>query len=263
MKITNKNFWTILICSILSVGFLVANNWINKIPNDAWRITLLTISSTIATVSLANVLWEVIAKENFAKSVLKQVKISENIAQSGIDAIHVDFRDINWKEEFENTKSFKAAFTYAYSWRSQNDSTIRKFLASNNHRKNSFIIVPNPQNNEIMAEYDRRFCFEKGDTRKKVEDCIKYYYDLKMPIYLFDGSLQSSYYLMDKDGIMSFFTHSKEKTTVPAIRASKNGNMYMYIQADLNSIKQQSHRVTYIEIEISSDGKRSTTLRSD
>ena len=52
---------------------------------------------------------------------LKQVRISENIAQSGIDSVYVDFRDIDWKKEFENTKSFTAAFVYAYSWRSHNE----------------------------------------------------------------------------------------------------------------------------------------------
>lgn len=264
MKITNKNFWTIIVCGILSLGLFIANIFgINKITNDAWRISLLTISSTIATVSLANVLWEVIAKENFAKSLLKQVKISENIAQSGIDAIHVDFREINWKEEFENTKSFKAAFTYAYSWRSHNDRTIKEFLKNKNHRNKSFVIVPNPLNKEIMAEYDRRFGFEKGETSRRIEDCIQYYYNLKMPIYVFDGSLQSSYYLMDKAGIMSFFSHSKQKASVPALRASKNGNMYKYIQADLNALQQQAHRVTYCDITISPDGNRSVSLRSD
>ena len=115
MKITNKNVWTILISLALFLGFMAINFFgLNKISNDAIRLFSLTLSSTVATVILANVLWEVIAKENFAKSLLNQVKISENIAKSGIDTVYMDFRDIDWKTEFENTKGFTAAFVYAY-----------------------------------------------------------------------------------------------------------------------------------------------------
>ncbi len=261
MKITNKNVWTILISLAIFLGLMFANFFgLSRIPNDAIRLFSLTVSSTIATVILANVLWEVIAKENFARSLLKQVKISENIAKSGIDAVYVDFREIDWKKEFENTKSFTAAFVYAYSWRSNNDSTIRAFASKGSRRKKMKIIVPDPEIDAIMSDLDRRFNFEKGETRRRVEDCIKYYCDLGVAVYVFEGTLQSSYYLMDQVGIMSFFTHSKEKGTVPALRAVKTGNMYKYIDSDLQAMLARSSRVTSISIDIS-DGVRRTTIR--
>lgn len=66
---------------------LIAANFfgISRIGNDAIRIFLFSLSSTIATVILASVLWEVIAKENSAKSLHNQVKISENNTKSEID----------------------------------------------------------------------------------------------------------------------------------------------------------------------------------
>ena len=261
MKITNKNIWTILISVVVFLVLMVINFCgLERIQNDALRILLLTISSTVATVVLANVLWEVIAKENFAKSMLDQVKISENIAKSGIDAVYVDFRDIDWKKEFKNTKSFTAAFVYAYSWRSNNDTAIREFASKNSRRKKMRIIVPDPENNSIMSDLDRRFNFECGETRKRVEDCIKYYCDLGITVYVFEGTLQSSYYLMDQVGIMSVFTHSKGKGAVPALKANKTGNMYKYINDDLNALIKRSCRVTGISIEIE-DGVRTTTIR--
>lgn len=261
MKITNKNIWTI-ICSIAIFLALMLLNFcgLNKITNDSLRIFLLTLTSTIATVVLANVLWEVIAKENFAKSLLDQVKISENIAKSGIDSVYVDFRDIDWKKEFADTSSFTAAFIYAYSWRSNNEGAIKAFAEKSSHRKRAKIIVPDPENALIMSDLDRRFNFESGETKKRIEDCIKFYYDLNIAVYLFDGTMQSSYYLMDKVGIMSFFTHSKEKGTVPALRANKTGNMYKYIKNDLESMLKRSCRVTGISIEVV-NGTRQATIR--
>ena len=58
------------------------------------------------------------------------------------------------------------------------------------------IIVPDPENGDIMSDLDRRFNFESGETRKRVEDCIKYYCDLGVSVYVFDGTLQASYYLI-------------------------------------------------------------------
>ena len=260
MKITNRNIVTNIICVISFLIFMALNFFvISKISNDTVRNFLSILFSTIATVLLANVLWEGIAKENFARSLLKQVRISENIAQSGIDSVYVDFRDIDWKKEFENTKSFTAAFVYAYSWRSHNEKSIKDFTAKSTHRKNMKIIVPDPENRDIMSDLDRRFNFESGETRKRVEDCIKYYCDLGVSVYVFEGTLQSSYYLMDQVGIMSFFTHSKEKGTVPALKANKSGNMYKYIHEDIASLLNRSCKVTKISIEII-DGGRKTTI---
>lgn len=260
MEITNRNASTIKKCAILFFGFVVLNFFvIDKINSDTARNFLSILSSTIATVLLANVLWEVIAKENFAKSLLNQVKISENIAQSGIDSVYVDFRDIDWKKEFENTKSFTAAFVYAYSWRSHNENAIKAFFAKKSHKKNTRIIVPDPENEDIMSDLDRRFNFENGETRKRIEDCIKFYCDLGISVYLFEGTLQASYYLMDKAGIMSFFTHSKEKGVVPALKAHKSGNMYKYISQDISSMLSRSCKVKRINIEII-DGVRKVTV---
>ena len=110
MKITNKNIWTILISLGCFLIIMILNFCaVDKISNDALRIFLLTLLSTIATVILANVLWEVIAKDNFAKSILEQVKISENIAQSGLDFIYLDLEHTNYQLDEAFEKQIMAA----------------------------------------------------------------------------------------------------------------------------------------------------------
>lgn len=261
MKITHKNTSSIFVSIILFLAIMALHFWgLAKIVNDSWRIFALNLSSTIATVILANVLWEIIAKENFAKSILKQVKISENIARSGIDSVYVDFREIDWGKEFQSTKSFTAAFIYAYSWRSNNEKYIKAFASRNSRKKRMNIIVPDPENAAIMSDLDRRFNFEHGDTKKKIEDCIKDFHDLGATVYLYNGTLQASYYKMDKECVMSFFTHTKEKGIVPALKAMKNGNMYNYISADLDALIKQSTKVLDIEINVI-DGVRTAVVR--
>ena len=261
MKITNRNVLTIIISAIVVLAILTINYYVlNGIQNDAVRILSITFMSTVATVILANVLWEVIARESFSKYLLNQVKISENIAQSGIDTVYVDFKEIDWKTELAKTNSFTAAFIYAYSWRSNNDTSIKTFAKKRSKRRKMRIIVPDPENSNIMTDLDRRFNFENGETRRRIEDCISYYLELGATVYAFDGTMQSTYYLMDDDGIMAFFSHSAEKGSVPAIKASKKGEMYKYIEKDLEAMIQRSIKLEKIDIKIV-DGIRETTIR--
>lgn len=261
MKITNKNIWTIIACIALSLLLFLINYFgIEHIVNDSVRILLSTMVSTIITVLLANVAWEVIAKKNFAQSLLNMVKLSENIANSGIDSVYVDFRNINWTEELSKTSSFVAAFTYAYSWRSANQVAIEKFAQKKKKREKMFIIMPDPERPNITADLDRRFGYEAGETKKRIEDAIQYYKKIGVTVYVYSGTLQASYYKMDNSAVMSFFTHSKEKTTVPAIQAAKGGHLYDYIRKDLDEMMRQSDIIESIEIKIDENGRRSVVI---
>lgn len=262
MKITDRTIISIAVCACLSIFLIIANVlWVDNIPSIPIKNIVSSIISTIATVLLAGVLWEIIAKKHFTTYLLDQVKISENIAKSGIDTVYVDFKDINWNKEFKDTRSFTAVFVYAYSWRSSNERAIKEYVKKSKHTMT--VIVPDPRNNDAMSDLDRRFNFENGETKKRVEDCIKFYCDLNSPdvhVHVYKGTLQSSYYLMDKTGIMSFFSHSKEKGSVPAIRAIKGGEMYEYISNDIESLLRWSDEVESITVEIT-NGVRKTTIK--
>ena len=258
MKITDRNIISIVVCIILSAILITANVlWVENIPSVCTKKIVSSIVSTVATVLLAGVLWEIIAKKNFSKYLLDQVKISENIAKSGIDTVYVDFKEIDWKKEFKDTRSFTAVFVYAYSWRNSNERVIKEFAKKQRHKMT--VIVPDPRNDNVMSDLDRRFNFEKGETKKRVEDCIKFYFDLHVQVYVFGGTLQSSYYLMDKTGIMSFFSHSTEKGTVPAIRAIKGGEMYNYISNDIKSLQNRSRKVKSISVQ-TEEGVRTSNI---
>lgn len=263
VSISKENQSTLFIGLITFILLMVLNFWIVPlIPISGLKVFLQTLLSTIATVILAGVLWEILAKERFAKSLLNQVGIKENIAQSGIDTVYLDFQKIKWDEEFEDTKSFTAAFVYAYTWRNDNNSVIRSFATENASRMT--IIVPDPKNNENVSDLARRFNYTNKKTKELIEDCIKYFFDLGASVYVFEGTLQSSYYFMDKSAIMSVFPHTIEKGLIsaPAIKTNCNGKMYEFIQDDLHCLKQRSEKVTYINIDITED-KRTVTMRKE
>lgn len=159
--LTKGNLITIiisLITAIVSFGCVVYP--IPQITNTQMQLFFTTVISTIGAAFLVNFLWEIFAKKRFAESVLEMAKISKNIEQSGVDHIDIDFSSINWQAELTKTHNLTAIFTYAQTWRNSNRVTIQRFTAK---RKNRFtVIMPDYENKDIMAEFDRRYNYEDG-----------------------------------------------------------------------------------------------------
>lgn len=259
-NLKNKNWKVIALCAVLFLVLtLVIFLGVDKIYNDTCRIYLNTLLSTIATVLLANVLWEIIAKESFADSLLKLVSISNNIEASGIETVYINFLDINWEMELRGTKSFWVAVTYATTWRESNRSRLEDFLKKDGNQMN--VILPDPEIEANMSEYDRRFNFENGKTKKRVEEAIRAFYKLGATVYLYPGTMQASYYKLDRVGIMSFYNHLQEKGSVPAIKAEEHGKFYSFIEKDLNAIHEKSVKVT--EVNIIGDDVRQIVIRRE
>ena len=231
-----------LIAAIVSFGCVVY--LIPQITNTQMQLFFTTVISTIGAAFLVNFLWEIFAKKRFAESVLEMAKISKNIEQSGVDHIDIDFSSINWQAELTKTHNLTAIFTYAQTWRNSNRVTIQRFTAK---RKNRFtVIMPDYENKDIMAEFDRRYHYEDGKTSELIKEAVMDYCELGAKVYLFNKSLQATYYIMDNVALMAFFKHSPGKSTVPYIRAESSGSFYNYIIAEKRAILNDSVSVSVI-----------------
>ena len=243
--LTKGNLITIiisLITAIVSFGCVVY--LIPQITNTQMQLFFTTVISTIGAAFLVNFLWEIFAKKRFAESVLEMAKISKNIEQSGVDHIDIDFSSINWQAELTKTHNLTAIFTYAQTWRNSNRVTIQRFTAK---RKNRFtVIMPDYENKDIMAEFDRRYNYEDGKTSELIKEAVMDYCELGAKVYLFNKSLQATYYIMDNVALMAFFKHSPGKSTVPYIRAESSGSFYDYIIAEKRAILNDSVSVSVI-----------------
>ena len=242
--LTKGNLITIIISLIVAfISFICAVFLIPVVTSDAQvQLFFTTIASTIGAAFLVNFLWEIFAKRRFAESIFEVAKISKNIEQSGVDHIDTDFSSINWKDELPKTHNLIAIFTYAQTWRNSNRVAIQSFTKK---RKNKFtVIMPDYENDDIMAEFDRRYSYTTGKTRELIKDAIIDYSGLGAQVYLCNKSLQATYYVMDNVALMAFFKHSPGRSTVPYIRAESSGSFYDYIVSEKNAILDASVRVS-------------------
>ena len=246
-EIKNKNLKTIVISISSAILCFVIIVWLIPLMPLGENIKMFfnAVTSTVGATFLVNVLWELCAKKEFAKTVYEIAQISRNIEKSGIDYVDIDFAGVNWEQEFDNTQNFTAVFTYARTWRNSNRSSLKKYI---NKKNTSFkVIMPDYENNQIMEEFDKRFRYKSGQTAMFIKEAVEDYINLGAEVFLFDGNLCASYYLLDDVGFMSFFSHKKGKNTVPFIRAERNGTFYTYICDEINDIKKDSVQIVFDE----------------
>lgn len=242
-NLTKGNLLTIFLSFVVTVICFICTVYVSPLIKDTHiQLFFSTIISTIGAAFLVNLLWEIFAKKRFAESIFEAAKISKNIEQSGVDHIDTDFSGINWKGELSHTHNFTAIFTYAQTWRNANRVAIKEFTKK---KKNHFtVIMPDYENDDIMAEFDRRYNYESGKTRELIKEAVLDYSELGAKVFLFKKSLQSTYYIMDNVAFMAFFKHSPGKETVPYIRAESTGSFYDYIVKEQNAILEASVSVS-------------------
>lgn len=241
--LTKGNLLTIFLSCIAAIISFVCTVYVSPlIKNEYARLFFATVVSTIGAAFLVNLLWEIFAKKRFAESIFETAKISKNIEQSGVDHIDTDFSSINWKSELSHTHNLTAIVTYAQTWRNSNRVAIKEFTKK---KKNNFtVIMPDYENAEIMAEFDRRYNYEPGKTSRLIQEAVLDYTDMGAKVYLFTRSLLDTYYVMDNVALMAFFKHSPGKSTVPYIRAESTGSFYSYILNERDAILEASVSVS-------------------
>ena len=175
-ELTKGNLVTIIFSLIATIiSFVIVVYLIPIINGDNQiKLFLTTIVSTIGAAFLVNFLWEIFAKKRFAESIFEVAKISKNIEQSGVDHIDTYFSGINWRAELSKTHNFTAIFTYAQTWRNSNRVAIQNFTRK---KKNEFVVVmPDYEDDDIMAEFDRRYNYKPGKTKSLIYEAVLDYY---------------------------------------------------------------------------------------
>lgn len=204
--------------------------------------------------SLANILiftgaWNALHSTPTAEEILEIAKLPENFQDSGIVKIYETFTEIEWSKYFKKTKHVTFFFTYASNFTNKNLRYLEKIK---NKKKAITVIVPDYNNSSIMDSFDQSFRYgeyseNKGsplnDTKSRILETISTYKGLNAEIYLFPGSIRSTYYFFDDTCIYAPFNHCKERKYVPAIVSEKGGKWYEFCKMDIDDIIKQSKKL--------------------
>jgi hypothetical protein len=211
--------------------------------NDNWRIIIVTLLSTIATVCIANIGWEAKVKEVFARDILDMVDISRNIVNSGIVTVYPKFSELEWDDLLKSARDITAVMTYSTTWGKENMDLIKQAVINGCQFT---VILPDYDNERVIDNLKFRF----GDdinVKSRIIDAKKTYSDLGAKILLYNGTFQNSYYIVDNFGIMASFNHlpriGEHSPDVPVIKAIKPGSFFNYITEEVQAIKKNSKEI--------------------
>lgn len=246
-----------IICLAVCIGLIciIATSfpWLSKPWKqcDNWRIFLNSVFSTIATVSFASVAWETIAKYTFSRDVVDMAGLSENIRNSGVITIEEKFSNIKWDELLPGKESIIAVFSYSTTWGKNNAEMIKQVSKMNTDStdggKGVFVVLPDPNNEELMTSLKYRFT-GVTNLEEKIREAEDYYLSLGAEIEYHTKAITNSFYILDNEiAVMASFTHQEAigghtKNGVPAIITRKPGFIFDYIFNEVKGIRKTVSR---------------------
>ncbi len=226
---------SLLLIIIFGVGiYFTSYEWTQS---NNTRIFLLSVFSTVFSLLIVFTLWETIGKRSFAKDMLHLAKISTNINESGIEYVYSDFKKIIWREELKYANTLTIAFSYGETWRNYNLQALEELTRD---KAKITIYFPNYLDPIVVSSLSMRFSYSIEEIVSRIKQSAKVFSQLGASVFLYNGTFQSSYYLIDNIGFMAPFNHKKEKSYVPAIKVARGGSMYEYIRNEIDAIHENS-----------------------
>lgn len=198
----------------------------------------------IASVSIA-MLWELFSKRSFLDELLAKTGLAEDLRTVGIIGVSINpVRGPDFSKIIRSSERLDIFVCYANTWRATFEEDL-KFLAS---KKNSRIrlIIPNPDNQEIMKDLAKRFNANDAATMEsRIRQAIEEYKtlfasvtntSLDFSVWIHDETPVSSFYRFDRCAVITLYKHAKGRGKAPTIVAERGGALYTYIESEVDSM---------------------------
>lgn len=198
----------------------------------------------IASVSIA-MLWELFSKRSFLDELLAKTGLADDIRTVGVTGISLNpVQGPNFSKLIRSCERLDMFVCYANTWRATFEEDL-KFLAS---KKGSRIrlIVPDPDNEEIMKDLAKRFNANDSATMQgRVRQAINEYKDLfasvgndklDFSVWIHDETPVTSFYRFDRCAVVTLYKHAKGRGNAPTVMAERGGSLYNYIESEIDSM---------------------------
>lgn len=198
----------------------------------------------VATISIAT-LWELFSKRSFLDELLEKTAFAEDIRSTGLMGISMNpVRGPDFTKIIRNAERLDIFVCYANTWRATYEEDLR-YLASKKKTRIR-LIVPDPNNSEIMKELAHRF---KVSNEKQMADRVLHAIEeykslflspknatLDFSIWVHNEIPITSFYRFDKCAVLTLYKHAKGRGNVPSLIAERGGSLYGYIEAEVDSL---------------------------
>ncbi len=198
----------------------------------------------IASVSIA-MLWELFSKRAFLDELLAKTGLAEDIRTVGVTGVSLNpVRGPDFTKIIRSSERLDIFVCYANTWRATFEEDLRFLAAKKNCRIR--LIVPDPDNQEIMKDLAKRFNANDSATmERRIRQAIEEYkalfssvsnFSLDFSIWIHDETPVSSFYRFDRCAVITLYKHAKGRGNAPTIVAERGGALYTYIESEIDSM---------------------------
>lgn len=218
-QITNlRTYVASAIIFIVGVLLLIAGERTTFAEGYLWAKSVISNFGAllIASVSIA-MLWELFSKRSFLDELLAKTGLAEDLRTVGVTGVSLNpVRGPDFSKIIRSSERLDIFVCYANTWRATFEEDL-KFLAS---KKNSRIrlIVPDPDNQEIMKDLAKRFNANDAATMEgRIRQAIIEYKalfasvantKLDFSIWTHDETPVSSFYRFDRCAVITLYKHA-------------------------------------------------------
>lgn len=224
--------------------------WMSSSPWVNYE-TLRPAISSVAGLLLGSIaisfLWELFMKRGFANELFTIADLSYSVQSSGLREVTTNLNSLPWSEWFKKSKTATVFVCYANTWREVNRESIKEFLS---HPKNRLtIVLPSLDDDVSVADLARRLDLSEDEVKQRVNDATRAYVKIadevgaKKQLHLYslpNMTPHTAYYVFDDVAVMALYTHGRRKTKVPAFVASRGGDLFAFIEEDIQDIVETS-----------------------
>jgi hypothetical protein len=231
--------------ALASVGILL----LYAASDDSWwathkstQIVIRQVGSLLFVSVAINIIWSLVGKRAFLNEILEKAQIPRDIYSSGIIKVYSSFqRELNWSEHFEKAQNLDIFFAYANTWRNNNREHLTKVAA--NKRASIRVILPDPDNEQIVGELSRRFNKSPEYIKENIRDASAYFSGLvprmggaKVEVKVKPIAPQHTFYVFDDTGILALYNHARGREPVPTFVFRRGGTIYGFLRAEFDGM---------------------------
>ena len=215
----------------------------------AWSLFAANVGGILVATGLISLIWELASKRLFLSEIFSVAELSEDIRRSGLARISTDFhQDLDWSQWLASATTLDVFFAYARTWRNTNRISLQGFARRSGSRMT--LILPDPDNIEVMSQLERRFAKSAGSMKDLVNETIDEFtkiFDKKdgakgrLEIFLTGVAPVFAFYRIDcKNYVITTYTHRDDKAAVPTIVCDRTGGLTDFIDREFDYLTDES-----------------------
>lgn len=192
-------------------------------------------SFVIASVAMA-LIFEFWQLRSLLNDLYEQAGITEKIQRAGISSVSVLFQDgVDWDRLFRESRRLGIVFAYGSTWRNTHQHRLREFLRAADAELD--VVLPDPQNDIIMAEMALRFGeIPPDELRGRIQDATRFFIELDhqfagtVRVFYVNRSLTHSFYRFDTKAVLASYRMRPGRGPVVTVVVDNGGELYEWIK---------------------------------